>query len=105
MITQDALFDAPVKPVVDRASKLPPEPPKPVIQAESLGPCCKCGADGTVSTPNGKYIYCDKCGKCGHKYITETALGIQVRECGKSVDTFVVHPRLGIYVCTCLSGI
>ena len=100
MIAQDALFDVQTAPA---ASNTPPtKPPAPATLAEPLGQCCKCGADGSVSTPNGKYVYCANCGKCGAKYISETALGIQARVCGKSVETFVVHPRLGIYVCTCM---
>lgn len=79
---QDALFAAP-----------------PATLAEPLGPCCKCGAPASVVLPNGKYIYCANCGKCGRYYIDR-----QTR-CGISVEKFVMHKRLGIYVCPCMSEV
>jgi hypothetical protein len=100
---QEALFDAPTKPVYVKSAMLPPEPPKLVVIAESLGKCCKCGRDATRRSPSGN-VYCAEHGKCGGKTVRETALGIDVRVCGTSVEDFVFHTRLGIYACPCVGS-
>jgi hypothetical protein len=82
--------------------QLPPEPPIPVIQHETLGPCVSCGKPATRRSPSGKYVYCEDCGRCGAKTVKETALGISVEICGRSVEQFVKHPRMGVYVCPCV---
>lgn len=93
---QEALFVPETK-----GAMLPPEPPTPVVQAQPLGPCCKCGEIATLLSPGGS-IYCAEHGKCGRKHVEMTALGINVRVCGRSVEMFVMHPRLGIWVCSCV---
>lgn len=101
---QEALFDAPAKPVHVESAMLPPEPPKPTMVAESLGPCCKgCGRDAVLRSPGGN-VYCAECGKCGGKYVEETALGVSVSICGISVEKFVMHPGMKIWCCPCVRG-
>jgi hypothetical protein len=70
---------------------LPPVPPKPVIEHETLGPCAKsgCNEEAMLKSPSGT-VYCQKHGYC------------QRRTCLKSVEKFVKHPRLGVYVCPCV---
>jgi len=97
---QEALFEAPV--TVAKDAQVPP-PSKPVLVAESLGPCVKCGRDATLKSPGGS-IYCVHCGKCGGKVVDMTALGASVRVCGRSVEEFVLHPRMGIWCCPCVGG-
>jgi len=88
MIAQETLFETPT-PVADVPQ--PPVPPKPVVQAEPLGPCAKAGCDepGVLKSPGGS-IYCSKHGYCSR------------RTCLKSVEKFVMHPRLKIWVCSCV---
>jgi hypothetical protein len=94
---QEALFDAPAKPVHVRSAMLPPEPPRAVVVADPLGTCCKCGKVAERRSPSGA-LYCAECGKCGHWYIDR-----QTR-CKRSVEEFVFHLRMRIYICPCLFG-
>jgi hypothetical protein len=102
-VIQEMLFAAPAPKTQD--ATLPPEPPKLVVVAEPLGQCCKAGCHemATRQSPSGN-IYCESCGRCGGKYVEETALGVSVRVCGRSVEEFVMHRRLGIWCCPCLRG-
>ena len=95
---QEALFDA--QPVAGGAN-LPPSNPPTV--AQPLGACVKCQKEeATRRSPSGKYVYCEKCGKCGAKAVSSTALGISVKTCGRSVEEFVWHPNMQIWVCPCV---
>jgi hypothetical protein len=91
---QEALFAAPAPKTQD--AMLPPEP---------LGQCCKAGCHemATRQSPSGN-IYCESCGRCGGKYVEETALGVSVSICGISVEKFVMHPGMKIWCCPCVRG-
>lgn len=96
---QEALFEMPV---VETASKQPPQPPAPVILAEPLGTCCKCGQEATLSLPNGT-VYCKQCGRCKRKvYGVMKGVVVLRRECKVTVENFVMHPRISAYVCPCV---
>ena len=85
------VFKVPVAPPKSKRIPAPPVPPKPVIQAEPLGPCVKsgCKEPATLKSPSGA-LYCQKHGYC------------QRRTCLKNVQSFVWHSRLERYVCSCV---